>query len=85
VSSTNHEAPGCVVFAGDDTSITVCHSKRDHFQNCITDACTKLNKWFTANELTPNFDKTNFIKFATNNETWVNLNIGYGNETKKLL
>jgi hypothetical protein len=53
--------------------ITVCYSKRNLFQNCITVACAKLNKWFTANKLT-----LNLIKFTTNNTTWINLNIGYG-------
>jgi hypothetical protein len=28
-----------------------------------------------------NFDKTNFIKFAANNKTVINLNIGYVNKT----
>jgi len=58
--------------------ITVFYSKRSLLQNCIAVDCAKLNKWFTANKLTPNFDKANFIKFTTNYKTWINLNVGYG-------
>jgi hypothetical protein len=36
-----------------------------------------------ANKLTLNFDKTNFIKFVSDNKRWINLSIGYGNKTKK--
>jgi hypothetical protein len=39
-----------------------------------------LNKWFKANKLKLNFDKTNLLKFATNNKTRINLNIGYDNK-----
>jgi hypothetical protein len=34
-----------------------------------------------ANKLTLNFDKTNFMKFATNSKT-CNLNIGYDRQLK---
>jgi hypothetical protein len=47
----------------------------------INDVFAIRNKWFKANKLTSNFDKTNFMKFATNNKTCINLNIGYYNKT----
>jgi hypothetical protein len=68
-----------------DTSIIIYHPESDYFQNSINDAFAGLNRWFKANELTLNFDKTNFIKFATNNKTCISLNIGYDNKTIEIL
>jgi hypothetical protein len=65
----------------DDTSIIIHHPDSDYFQNYINDVFTGLNNWFKANKLILNFDKTNFMKFTTNNKTSINLNIGYDNKT----
>jgi hypothetical protein len=36
--------------------------------------------WFKANRLALNFDKTNYMKFATMNKTCPSLNIGFDNK-----
>jgi hypothetical protein len=36
-----------------------------------------MSKWFAANRLAPNLDKTNIIKFTANNYPQHVLNIGY--------
>jgi hypothetical protein len=64
----------------DDTSTIICHPDSDYFQNSINDIFADLN-WFKANKLTLNFDKTNFMKFTTNNKTSINFNIGYDDRT----
>jgi hypothetical protein len=60
----------------DDISIIIYHPDSDYFQNSIN-VFASLNKRFKANKLTLNFDKINFMKFATNRKTCINLNIGY--------
>jgi hypothetical protein len=49
----------------------------------MNDVFAGLNKWIKANELTLNFDKTNFMKFCTANKNCVNLGIGYVDKTIK--
>jgi hypothetical protein len=44
-----------------------------------------LNNWFKASKLTLNFDKTDFMKFATNNKTSINFNIACDNKTIEVL
>jgi hypothetical protein len=46
----------------------------------MNDVYADLNKWFKANKLVLNFDKTNYIKFATKNNTCPSLNIGFDNK-----
>jgi hypothetical protein len=69
----------------DDTSIIIYHPDSDSFQNSINDVFADLNNWFKANKLTLNFDKTNFIKFTTNNKTSINFNIGYDKTVEEVL
>jgi hypothetical protein len=47
----------------------------------MIDIFASLNKWMKANKLTLNFDKTNFMKFCTNNKTHIKLNTGYVDKT----
>jgi hypothetical protein len=47
----------------------------------MNDIFTSFNKCIKANKLTLHFDKTNFMKFCTNNRTCVNLNTGYDDKT----
>jgi hypothetical protein len=42
-----------------------------------------LNVWFKDNKLTLNFDKTNYMKFATDNKAYINLNTGYNKQLMK--
>jgi hypothetical protein len=39
-----------------------------------------MSKWFAANKLSLNLDKTNLIKFITKNSPQYHLNIGYNDE-----
>jgi hypothetical protein len=57
------------------------HPESDYFQNSTNDAFPSLNKWFKVNQHTLKFDKTNIMKFSTNNKTCINLNISYDNKT----
>jgi hypothetical protein len=70
-----------VLFAN-DTNIIIYHPDSDNFQNFINDVIADLN-WFKASKLTLNFNKTNFIKFTTNNKTSINFNIGCDDKTMK--
>jgi hypothetical protein len=47
----------------------------------MNDVFASLNKWIKANKLILNLNKTNFTKVCTNNNTCINLNIGYGDNT----
>jgi hypothetical protein len=61
--------------------INIAHPEIDCFQNCMNDVSASLNKWIKANKLTLNFDKTNFMKFCTNNKAYFNLNMGYSDKS----
>jgi hypothetical protein len=45
---------------------TISHPEIDYFQNYMNKSYANLNKWFRANQLTLNFDKTHFIKCFIN-------------------
>jgi hypothetical protein len=51
----------------------ILHHKSDHFQNCNNDTSAKLNKWFIVKKFILNFDKTNYIKFTTDDKTYITL------------
>jgi hypothetical protein len=67
-----------ILFA-DDSSSNIYQPESYYFQNSINDVFAGWMKWFKANKLT-NFEKTNFMKFAANNKTCSNLNIGCDNK-----
>jgi hypothetical protein len=48
---------------------------------CVHPTFASLNKWIKTNICTLNLDKTNIIKFCTNNRTCVNQNVGYNDKT----
>jgi hypothetical protein len=64
----------------DGTSIIIYHPESNYFKNTINGIYVILQKWFKANKLTSNFDKTNFMKFPTNIKTCINLGISYNNK-----
>jgi hypothetical protein len=64
-----------VTFA-DDTSVIISSKKFDDFCR-ISNILCHMSKWFAANRLTLNPDKTNIIKFTANNSPQHALNIGY--------
>jgi hypothetical protein len=73
-----------LIFFIDDSSIIISHPETGYFQNQVNDVSDDLNKWFIANKLTSNFDKTNVMKLCTSSKTCINLNIGYDNKIKNI-
>jgi hypothetical protein len=69
-----------ILFA-DGTNIIVANSNPTHFISDITTIFEYLNKWFRANSLSLNFDKTHFMQFTTKNGPQINLDISYANKT----
>jgi hypothetical protein len=79
LSATINSQSKPILFA-DDTSIIIAHPELVYLQNIMNDVFTNPNKWFKANKLALNFDKTNYIKFGTKNKTCPSLNIGVDNK-----
>jgi hypothetical protein len=73
-----------IIFA-DDTSILVSHFNINYFNKNIFSIFEILNKWFEANKLTLNYNKTQYIQFATKtkilNNFIINFNDKYINST----
>ena len=49
------------VHFADDTMVVITNKNRMNFQNKLNVVFDKLNKWFTANQLALNYEKTKFI------------------------
>ena len=64
-----------IIFA-DDTSIFFAHSNLIDFNKKMHIFFLTLNEWFKANQLSLNFNKTNYIHLATKRNMSVNLKIG---------
>jgi len=64
-----------IIFA-DETSILFIHSDLIDFNKNISIVFTTLNKWLGANQLSLNFNKTNYVHFTTMSG---NLQIGSNN------
>jgi hypothetical protein len=58
------------------------HYISEDFKNDINIVFESLNKWFGANKLSLNFDKTHYIQFTTKNSRQIDLEISYA---KKLI
>jgi hypothetical protein len=67
-----------VIFA-DDTSILFADSNLIDLNKNICTVFTTLNKWLRANQLSLNFNKTNYVHFTTKRNMFVNLKIGFNN------
>jgi len=63
-----------VLFA-DDTSIIVKSPNSKDFQTNMVTAFNYVNKWFKANLLSINIDKTHYIQFKTKNKPTLDINI----------
>jgi len=63
----------------DDTSILFAHSKLIDLNKNIYIVFITLNKWLRANQLSLNFNKTNYVHFTTTRNMSVNLKIGFNN------
>jgi len=62
-----------------ETSILFDHSNLIDFNKNIHIVFAALNKWFRANLLSLNFNKTNYAHFTTKRNMSVNLKIGINN------
>jgi hypothetical protein len=62
---TNTILTTIVFVASGDTSI-IMPSQNDYFFPMSNIILSHMSKWFTANELAPNLDETNIMKFVTN-------------------
>ena len=67
-----------IIFA-DDTSILFAHSNIIDFNKNIHILFATLNKWFTANQLSLNFNNTNYVQFTTKGNMTVNFKIDFNN------
>jgi hypothetical protein len=67
-----------IIFA-DDTSILFAHPKLFDLNKNIQVIFITLNKWLRANQLSLNFNKTNYVHFTTKRNMTTNLEIGFNN------
>jgi len=65
--------------SADDNSILFTHSNVTDFNKNIHIVFATLNKWLRANQLSLNFNKTNYVHFTTKRNMSVNLKIGFNN------
>jgi len=70
----NNQKP--VLFA-DDTSLIVTHFNQTDFDRDVTSAFSQLNKWFAANLLSLNLNKTQCVQFMTKNTPTRDMSISY--------
>jgi hypothetical protein len=64
----------------DDTSILFAQPNLTDLNSNMHSIFETLNKWFKANQLILNFDKTHYIHFVTKKDKYAELMIGYNNE-----
>ena len=64
------------IFA-DDTSVIISSRNFEDFSSVSNLVLSHLIKWFAANNLVLNFDKTNIMKFVTKKSSHSTLHIGY--------
>jgi hypothetical protein len=68
-----------IIFA-DDTSVIISSKNLDDFCILSKRVVSLMSKWFAANKLTLNLDKTNILKFTTINLPQYPLSIGYNDK-----
>ena len=73
-----NKTPASMIFA-DDTSILFAHSNLIYFNRNIHMVFATLNKWFRTNQLSLNYNKTDYVHFTTKRNISVNLKIGFNN------
>jgi hypothetical protein len=67
-----------IIFA-DDTSILFSHSNLIDFNKNTHVVFATLNQWFKANQLSLNFNETNYVHFKTKRKMSVNFKIVFNN------
>jgi acetyl-CoA carboxylase beta subunit len=71
-----------IIFAN-DTSVIVYNKNLDDFCVLSNKVLSHMSKYFSANKLSLNLDKTNVIKFITKSSPQYPLNIRYNNKIYK--
>ena len=70
-----------ILLYADDTSIIVTSPNLENFETKIGKLFEHINKWFQANQLTLNYNKTNYLQFTNKNSSDYNFKLHYqGNE-----
>ena len=69
--------PSAPIIFSDDTSILFVHSNLIDLNKNICIIFTTLKKWLKANQLSLNFNKTNYVHFTTKKNMSVNLKISF--------
>jgi len=75
-----------ILLYADDTSIIVTSPNLEKFETKKGKLFEDINKWFQVNQLTLNYNKTNYLQFTNKNSSDDNLKLHYqGNEVKSTL
>jgi hypothetical protein len=69
-----------IIFA-DDTTALIYSKNFDDFSTISNTVLSHMSEWFTANNMALNLDKTNILRFKTNNTPQYDLCIGYNEST----
>jgi len=64
----------------DDTSVTISNRNFIEFSTTVNLVLARMIEWFSANKLILNLEKTNILKFVTNNLPYCALSIGHKDE-----
>jgi hypothetical protein len=65
----------------DDISVFITNTNSTNFLNISREIFSKLNKWFSANLLSLNYDETNFLQFRTKNLFSIDVIFEYNNKS----
>jgi hypothetical protein len=65
-----------ILFA-DDTSVIISNRNFEHFCTISNSVLSSMIEWFSVNKSVLNLEKTNIMKFVTNNSPHCALNIRY--------
>lgn len=68
------------VLSADDTSLIITNSSPIDFKKDITTVFVQLNKWFNANSLLLNYEKTYYIYVMTKSSSFIDTVIHYNNK-----
>jgi hypothetical protein len=72
-----------ILLYADDTSIIVTSPKLENFETKIGKLFRDITKWFQANQLILNYNKTNYLQFTNNNSWDYNFKLHYqGHDVK---
>jgi hypothetical protein len=69
-----------IVLYADDTSIIITSLNQTNFTNSANKILQDINKWLTANLLSLNADKTQYVQFVTKTSSLIDLHVMYKNK-----